>query len=171
MNYLPELRAYFFVNNLYMSEKQWGIQSMHALSELYKKKLAGQQKVMLDSWQDNDKTVIILQGTNCAGLKFFENVVGYACKKLNYPHSVFYEDEDSLNGAITCVMALVPIDVVKIEKDEILPTREELSAMVSEDMWGSGSGETIYDCILPTKKTKDFYITLLKATIGTGRLA
>lgn len=154
-----------------MSEKQWGIQSVHALSELYKKNLSKHQKAMLDDWQNNHKTVIILQGTNCAGLHHFEDVVGHACKKLDYPFSSFYEDEDSLNGAITCVMAIVPVDLVKVERDEVLPGREQLEEMVSEDICGSGSYETYYDVTLPSVKTNQFYYTLLKATIGIGRLA
>ena len=171
MNNTPELRAYFFVNNLYMSEKQWGIQSVHALSELNKKKLPENQRAVLEDWQNNHKTVIILQGTNCAGLKHFDRILSHACNKLGYPSSVFYEDMDSLNGAITCVMAIVPVDLVKVERDEILPTREELDEMRAEDIVGSGSGETYYDVILPTKKTPEFYQMFLKATIGIGRLA
>lgn len=164
-----ELKAYFFINDLYMSEKQWGIQSVHALSELYKKKLTSNQKAMLRDWQDNHKTVIMLKGINCGTLKYLYKTISHTCDKLDYPSSVFYEDEDSLNDAITCVMAIVPSDLMKVEKEEILPTREEIELMVIED--NIGNGETLYDVILPTKKTKDFYIKLLKATIGIGRLA
>ena len=111
------MRAYFFVNNLYMRELQWGLQSLHCLGELHNKYLpnvaSATQYAMLRDWEQNHKTVIFLGAGNVEGL----NTVYNHFRELErftdfkYPFARFNEDEQSLNNAITSVGIILPESV------------------------------------------------------------
>lgn len=96
------MRAYFF-GNMYLSSIQQGIQALHATSEMFVKYYgrAGDTNGMLMEWAENHKTVCLMNGgfnSTIRGLMAFFNDNENA-----YPWAEFHEEEDSLDGALTCV--------------------------------------------------------------------
>lgn len=114
------MRAYFFVNNLYMRELQWGLQSLHCLGELHNK-YEEQNEVeynVLREWERDHKTVIFLGAANVAGLlevyQTFEEMSRFS--DLPYPFAKFEEDEQSLNSAITSVGIVIPAKIYDLAR-------------------------------------------------------
>jgi len=114
------MRAYFFVNNLYIRELQWGLQSLHCLGELHNKYLpdSGEAYETLRDWEQNYKTVIFYGAGNAAGLN---DVYNKFCDidKFNgllYPFAKFHEDEESLGGCITSVGIVLPAKVYELSR-------------------------------------------------------
>jgi len=111
-------RLYSFINHLYMSPIQWGIQTAHVvstLSVLYKHNTE-QHKAYLE-WAEKEPTIIICQGGNVGMLTDLLGRLEPLAKQLNLAITEFHEDEQSLGGVITAVGVLVPdtlfdVDVV-----------------------------------------------------------
>lgn len=112
MRTLDEIKAgplllYSFVN-YYLSDLQRGLQTAHVVSELFIKYdyLQPQENNRLHFWARNNKTIIILNGGNS------KNLLDINCflygRAYGYPTERFYEDKDSLNGALTCVGLIFP---------------------------------------------------------------
>lgn len=110
-------RLYCFVNNLYMSPIQLGIQSAHGVSTLMAKAARRLAYGPIDDlpmalaameWAEQSPTMIVCQGGNVAGLLALEKIFAGFGDALRLPVASFREDEASLGGAITCVCALVP---------------------------------------------------------------
>jgi hypothetical protein len=114
------MKAYFFTHS-YLSSIQKGIQAAHCLAEMAlgcvsytgytehpNKKLLGGFK----EWAEDHKTIIILNGGNCAALWDIWHTL---CKMqydlhTEYPQDHFYEDGATLNQAITSVGIIIPED-------------------------------------------------------------
>lgn len=120
-------KGYFFVNNLYMSEKQYGIQSFHCLGEIVLKYMPVSDVINrkvrtkynhLLNWLKNDKTAILLKGHNCANLNKIKEFLND--KDNPYPWSYFCEDEESLNSAITSVGVVLPECIHNAPRDDDL---------------------------------------------------
>ena len=116
-------RLYTFVNHLYMSPLQWGIQTAHVVSTMsvrYKRNTE-QHKAYVD-WATNDPTVIVCQGGNVKTLMDLAEVLETLANELNLGFAKFHEDEQSLGGVITCVGVLVPDSLfdVYLEEFEVL---------------------------------------------------
>lgn len=120
-------KGYFFVNNLYMSEKQYGIQSFHCLGEIVLKYMTVNQALNrkvrtkynhLLNWLKNDKKTILLKGYNCANLNKIKEFLND--NDNTYPWSYFCEDEESLNSAITSVGIVLPERIHNAPRDEDL---------------------------------------------------
>ena len=99
---------YYGFTNMYLSSIQVGIQNAHCLVNIGREyddtelTLSGVPAyVDYADWADNHKTMICLNGGNQADLQelghFFED------ESNPYAWSCFYEDEQSLNGCLTCV--------------------------------------------------------------------
>jgi len=102
-------RLYTFVNHLYMSPIQWGIQTAHVvctLSVKYKHNTK-QHKAYVD-WAANEPTIIVCQGGNVAMLTDTAIRLTALANQLDLARAEFYEDEQSLGGIITAVGVLVP---------------------------------------------------------------
>lgn len=102
------LRLYSFVN-YYLSDLQRGLQTAHLVSELfinYDRVCSPMENNCLHYWAHNNKTIIILNGGNCKSLFEINSIIH--SKGYPYPHERFYEDKDSLNGALTCVGLVFP---------------------------------------------------------------
>lgn len=94
------MRLYAFVN-MYLSGIQKGIQTSHMLQEM---NLKYGTHTELKKWAEWHKTVIVLEGGNCANL----NVLLELFRESAFLTADFREDTESLNGAITCVGILLP---------------------------------------------------------------
>ena len=95
------MRFYSFVNGLYMSPLQHGLQTAHCVAEM-----SLQENAYYIDWAENYKTIVILNAINVAGLLELEQVL--TSMIIPYPVASFREDEASLNGAITCVGIVLP---------------------------------------------------------------
>lgn len=107
----------YFITNMYLSSIQKGIQGAHALSELFVKinstSMSGDgynfaEFDAMTEWMMEDKTIIVLNGGNQRSL------LGLISKFETIPNCLFapfYEDQDSLGGALTAIAVLTPKDM------------------------------------------------------------
>lgn len=101
------LRCYCFTN-MYISPIQCGIQSAHCIAELFVKykHTVSEKGRILDSWSIYDKTMIVLNGGYQSRLLELDQ--HFSADQNIYPHSIFKEEQDALNGATTCVSIVLP---------------------------------------------------------------
>lgn len=99
-------RMYCIVNQ-YISGIHAGIQSAHAIHEMfikYPQRTSNASNLLWD-WASEDKTIIVLDGGYQQ--RMFEMIdLMEGIKSL--PHSYFCEEEDALNGALTAVAIVLP---------------------------------------------------------------
>ena len=110
-----EYRFYGF-GNYYLSSLQQGLQSAHCIADMfvkYNKKKA--KKEIIYDWAENHKTMVLLNGGNSLVLEqthqFLEELKGVG---MNLPYQLFYEDEQSLNGALTYVGIVVSSEIYEL---------------------------------------------------------
>jgi hypothetical protein len=120
-----EYRFYSFVN-MYLSPMQKGIQTAHAVSEMfsYYEVLSGlpsEELLSYSDWAREDKTVIVLDGGNQNGLfALYDDLVDIIKNhKVNIPVIKFHEDVQSLNGALTAVGILLPKEIYSLNSEII----------------------------------------------------
>lgn len=102
-------RLYTFVNHVYMSPIQWGIQTAHVVSALSVKYCAGTPEYRkYFAWAVCEPTILVCRGGNVGMLKALHEVLTPLADALNLPYTKFHEDQDSLGGALTSVGILVP---------------------------------------------------------------
>lgn len=103
-------RLYSFVAGLYLSPLQNGLQTAHAVSEMYADLEEGTTKNMdaFRAWASKDKTIIICNALNSAGVGEAYNKATFYGTRLNLPSTVFNEDTQSLNDAPTAAAIIVP---------------------------------------------------------------
>jgi hypothetical protein len=102
-------RLYAFVNHLYMSPIQWGIQTAHCVSTLsVKYKHNTEQHKCYTEWAEQEPTIIVCQGGNVAMLNDLYARLEPLANALDLGVVKFHEDEQSLGGVITSVAVLVP---------------------------------------------------------------
>ena len=109
-----ELRFYTFTNFM-LSPIQQGIQPWHASMELVNKYMVEQGWVngmaeQVTDWIANHKTVVCLNGGNAAGVRDIKAFLdlGMQSGQNTFPYAGFYEDEQSLDGALTSVATILP---------------------------------------------------------------
>ena len=115
MNY----RLYSFVNHLYMSPLQWGIQTAHCVSNIMAavgslKDDDPQSYQMVVDWAQSP-TIIVCQGGNVSMLNDLYHRLGPLAFTLALPYTKFHEDAESLGGVITAVAVLVPEIMYDVE--------------------------------------------------------
>jgi hypothetical protein len=117
MTQINAWRGYFLTNNIYMSSLQAGLQTAHAVAELYEKYQfrSSPEPTFLHEWAQFHKTIIILNGGNHGDLLDLYGVLEPLAEKLNLPVAKFHEDERSLNGACTCVGIILPDSIYDLE--------------------------------------------------------
>lgn len=112
------MRLYSFVNGLYLSPIQHGIQTGHCAVDLVRKYTRLQRSKhtnMVNEWADIHKTFIILNAVNLAGLKNVERIVS----ETPLPFQTFHEDVDSLGGLLTCVSVVVPENIYTATAEKV----------------------------------------------------
>lgn len=103
------MRAYFFAN-FYLSDIQRGIQALHVTSRMFSKYgTTSVQNEMLYNWSDNHETVIIKNGGNSENLRSIIKLLESPANP--YPWDCFFEDKESLDGALTCTGLIVPTHI------------------------------------------------------------
>lgn len=141
MNQTVEYRAYFFVN-MYLSSLQCGLQAGHAIAEMFTlyhnvKKLNEDWAITaantLYNWAEYHKTIIILNGGNHEDLGQLYSNIGYIAASLKLPYINFHEDENSLNGAATCVGIILPNSIYELKKQKV-------SAATNDEIWCNADG-------------------------------
>lgn len=96
------MRAYLWTHD-FLSSLQKGVQSTHAISEM-----SIQKHPTYDDWAQNHKTLVFLKGGNCEVLLRRHRLLKPIVQRLNLPCAAFFENEASLNNAITSVGVVVP---------------------------------------------------------------
>lgn len=108
-----EFRCYTFTNFM-LSSIQQGIQSGHASMELVNKYMIdtgwvdGYAEAVAD-WVKNHKTIVCLNAGNAEGVRDWKAFLddGWQRGVNCWPYAAFYEDEQSLDGALTSVAILL----------------------------------------------------------------
>jgi hypothetical protein len=96
------MRAYF-INNMYLSSIQNGIQAAHVVHELFRKyQKQDALQYALHDWADNFKTMIVLNGGMTEHLVSFLELV----KKSGLPFDTF--NEPGIGNALTSIGVIVP---------------------------------------------------------------
>ena len=113
-----QYRFYSFTAALYISPLQCGLQTAHAVSQMHADMLIHEedqasfrkssQREAFDTWATDDKTIIICNALNSAGVTdAYVKAVQFG-HVFGLPTTIFYEDEISLNGAATASAIVVP---------------------------------------------------------------
>lgn len=124
-------RAYF-VNNMYLSSIQNGIQAGHVIHELFRKymnnssydKVVPSREEQLYDWADNHKTMIVLNGGMTEHMVDFLALV----EKTTLPHATFFEP--GIGNALTSIGIIVPERMYKY--DEVIDILEDKELSSSE---------------------------------------
>lgn len=100
--------AYTWVPELFLNEKQCGIQSAHCISDM-----SLLNNTVYQNWATHHKRLIMFKGTNCGNLRrvfyiLYKARQHLAIKGLDIPVVKFNEDAESLDGAITAVGMVFP---------------------------------------------------------------
>lgn len=103
------MRFYGF-GNYYLSSLQQGLQSAHAVGELFVKyDQHSEQNTMVFDWAKEHKTMVLLNGGNSADLEaIHQNFEILEDLGMTLPFAKFHEDDVSLNNALTYVGIIVP---------------------------------------------------------------
>lgn len=133
-------RLYSFINHLYMSPLQWGIQTAHCVSTMSRCKKTALQTLAYNEWADEEPTIIVLQGGNLGSLKRLEDTLFPLAQKLELPFASFREDQESLGGILTAVSVLVPETLFDVKKEEFFD-----GTVCYKHTYSNGNGYSTYD--------------------------
>lgn len=101
---------YYGLTNYYLSSIQQGIQNAHCVTDMAIQYGFGltirPQGPLFRDWAENHKTMVLLNGGNQESLQDFYSFL--AGPSNPFPFGFFCEDEQSLNGAMTCVGIVLP---------------------------------------------------------------
>jgi len=102
------MRLYSFVN-YYLSPLQHGLQTAHCVSDMSGRyTMSDRRGDAYLAWAASHKTIIICNGGNVAMLEDLHTRLTDFADEFNLPLVKFYEDEQSLNNALTSVAIIVP---------------------------------------------------------------
>jgi len=141
------MRAYFFVNS-WLSGIQKGLQTAHCVAEMADDAETPNARTNLyREWAKVHKTIIVLEGGPHAGLV---ELVEFFGRQFNLPWASFSEDEESLNGAMTCVGIIVPEDLYErakmVREGDLNIDQEELRD--PKDIWEAEFIDILNSCSL-----------------------
>lgn len=153
-------RMYCVVNQ-YIAGIHAGIQSAHAISEMFldypqRRNNAGN---LLWDWGDRDKTVIVLNGG-------YQSSLQELCEKLKplsgtYPWASFCEEQDALNGAMTAVAVVLPEYMYAPQYADVvdLALRTGYNSLQIANQYRDELGNTVHNYTQPEKDL----ITMIKS--------
>lgn len=136
---MDNTRFYSFVAGLYLSPLQCGLQTAHAVSEVYDyhSLYHGSEYMQIyNEWASTDKTIIILNALNSRGVLNAHATLLEFAKEFRLPLAIFHEDADSLNGAATACGMVIPrmfYDVKFTKVEEVGKSYFEHISMFKED--------------------------------------
>lgn len=93
----------YFITNMYLSPIQRGIQSAHALAELYENNSDSNLEIVSD-WAKNHKTIIVLNGGTNESMKRIYSKIEELSLDANLILATFNEPE--LNNTLTAIALL-----------------------------------------------------------------
>jgi hypothetical protein len=130
-------RFYSFVAGLYLSPLQRGLQTGHAISEMHADLLLNpdnhSQRTMYDHWATHDKTIVICDALNSAGVVEAYHKLTHLVRDLQQlPVTIFHEDTASLNNAPTATGIIVPDYLFDARKDVIVEDSSVIKDVASE---------------------------------------
>ena len=110
--------AYTWTPQLFLNDKQCGIQSAHCISDM---SLLNNE--IYQKWAEDHKTLIMFRGTNCGTVRRIFHILQHAKRNLklagiDIPVVKFHEDEESLDGAITATAMVFPDNLRQFTFDE-----------------------------------------------------
>ena len=110
---MDNYRFYSFVAGLYLSPLQCGLQTAHAVSEMYAHHVSysgpmAKRMKVFDEWAQSNKTIIILNALNSKGVIDVHLALRPFAPMYDLPLVIFNEDEQSLNGAATACGIVLP---------------------------------------------------------------
>lgn len=106
---------YYGFGNYYLSSIQQGIQNAHVITKIsVKYKPLSAQHSQYINWATNHFTMCCLNGGNSKDLDSLINI--FDVDENPFPWSVFYEDDQSLNGALTAVGIILPSKIYDTAK-------------------------------------------------------
>lgn len=105
------MRLYTFIN-CYLSQIQQGIQTAHILGEMAVQFRTEYQDQAYWDYLNNHKTIIVCNGGNNAMIR--ETVDFFKDSRNPYQFATFYEDQQSLDGALTGVGIILPPSVYDV---------------------------------------------------------
>lgn len=118
--------VYYGFCNYYLSSIQQGIQNAHVITKISVKYtpdtehpvlldyVPGKQYEMYRDWASNHYTMCCLNGGNSKDLN--DLILFFISPANPYPWSAFYEDEQSLDGALTAVGIVLPESIYETAK-------------------------------------------------------
>lgn len=100
------MRLYTFTN-MYLSSVQKGIQSAHLVHQLFVKYPPHfPEGGVVWTWAYSHQTMVVLNGGYSSNLRsVFQTLSGISSP---FPHAQFHEEDDALDGALTCVGVILP---------------------------------------------------------------
>lgn len=124
------MRAYFFVNSA-LSGIQKGLQAAHCVAEMARQSEAklfaepGSKASDFTDWAENFKTIVVLEGGFHDDLRWIKSYfeMGFNFKKTGtkdpspFSWAAFTEDEETMNGMMTCVGIILPERIYEAAKD------------------------------------------------------
>lgn len=132
------MRAYTFTN-CYLSSIQNGIQPAHCLVDMFVKYLPYSVSPEFNAylnWATNHKTMICLNGGNAAGVQDIYNTLQEIAPVLGLPFGKFNEDEQSLNGVLTCCGIIVPEAMYEFAAD-VRAGNRCFGVPAGDDVWSN----------------------------------
>jgi len=134
------MRFYSFVN-YYLSPLQHGLQTAHCVSEMTTVYAPDSPHIAKwIEWAEDHKTIIICNGGNAEALENLHYQLGQLCDPFGLPVIAFNEDEQSLNGAITAVGAILPAWVYE---SVFMPGEADIRRACY--IWRNGSHSIVFD--------------------------
>lgn len=121
------MRLYSFTHT-YLSSLQKGLQTAHLVHELFEK--YSNRNTILNGWAKDHKTIIILKGGNSLALEKLNHLLSNLGNELSLPQTHFYEDENSLNHALTCTGIVVPAHIYDKESTNLSWNEMRLSEII-----------------------------------------
>lgn len=112
------MRFYGF-GNYYLSSLQQGLQSAHAIGELFTQyDPSSVEYKQVHDWGKNHKTMVLLNGGNSASLQeLFNQFTHMKERGMQLPFAKFHEDEQSLGGALTYVGIVIPAKYYEVSAE------------------------------------------------------
>jgi hypothetical protein len=128
------MRLYTFCN-FYLSSIQQGIQPAHVVADMFVKysgsTTQNHESYSLFEWAKNHKTMICLNGGNAADIREVWEKVQQLGRELGLAHGCFHEDEQSLDGTMTCVGIVVPTRIYEYN-DQVRALTENVLAIFDD---------------------------------------
>ncbi len=138
--------AYCWVNKHYMKEIQYGIQSAHCISDMSRLPF-GQE--IYGEWADKHKSILIFDGTNSGTVRRIYEIIQYVARNfrkagIEIPHTIFREDQESLDGATTACGFIMPDVLRRIDWMTSLNYNNELHCELARFIPSVKDGDELY---------------------------